>query len=160
MPKATPRRSSSCSGPRTISAPADHVKLLLGKDATRKNILDALHWLEKSAKRGRSRHPGDFRRRGTARRALLLFRRRFDVQESHKDAVASGDIQPIIAKLASERFVAMIDVHFMGFDAGKEKAPEPSSSNFYRDSSMWGTNRRITRRAGSSSWPAPPANCR
>ncbi len=111
----------------------DHVKLLLGKDATRKNILDALHWLEKSAKKDDLVILAIFGEGAPLGERSCYFAVDSTYKNRAKDAVSSGDIQPIITKLASERFVALIDVHFMGFDPLKEKAPEPSSTNFYRE---------------------------
>ena len=66
-----------------------HIKLLLGKadakrpsePATRENILKAVTWLEKIGRQGRPGHLRLHRRRGPARRAVLLLRRRFHLQE-------------------------------------------------------------------------------
>src|SRR6185295_10506572 len=50
-----------------------------------------------------------------------------------KDAVASGDIEHILDRMQSQRFVAFVDCNFLGFDAGKETSPDPNLANFYRE---------------------------
>ena len=116
----------------------DHAKLLLGSGqgdqaATKKNIEDALHWLEKTGKKDDLVIFAIFGNGAPLGERSCYFAVDSTFKNRAKDAVASGDIEHIIDKLASERFVAMVDVHFMGFDAGKEKAPEPNLSNFYRE---------------------------
>lgn len=122
----------------------DNIKLLLGsaagqdanrpaEKATKANIEKALHWLEKSGKKddlvifaffGQGAPLGE-------RSCYLAVDSTF--KNRAKDAIASGDIEHIIEKLPSQRFVALVDVHYLGFDIGKEKAPEPNLQNFYRE---------------------------
>jgi C-terminal peptidase prc len=116
-----------------LGADKDNVKLLLGANATRKNILDALHWLEKSAKKDDLVLFAYFGEGAPLGERSCYFAVDSTYVNRAKDAVASSEIQPIVANIHTERFVALIDVGFMGFDPGKEKAPEPSASNFYRE---------------------------
>jgi C-terminal peptidase prc len=117
---------------------ADHAKLLLGSGtgdakATRENILKALHWLEKAAKKDDVVVFAIFGNGAPVGERSCYFAVDSTFKDRAKDAVASGDIENIIDKLQSQRFVAMVDVHFMGFDIGKEKSPEPNTGNFYRE---------------------------
>ncbi len=116
----------------------DHAKLLLGSGqgdnaATKKNIEAALHWLEKTGKKDDLVIFAIFGNGAPVGERSCYFAVDSTFKNRAKDAVASGDIEHIIDKLHSERFVAMVDVHFMGFDSGKEKAPEPNLGNFYRE---------------------------
>ena len=113
-----------------LGAEKDHVKLLLGsgvgaEKATKDNILKALEWLEKSAKKEDLVIFAVFGNGAALDKRSCYFAVDSTFKNRAKDAVASGDIEHIIEKLRSERFVAMIDVNFMGFNPGKEKAPEP-----------------------------------
>lgn len=119
----------------------DNVKLLLGsadgsglaEKATRANVLKALTWLGKTAKK---ETPVVFVFIGQG--APIGERSGYFAVDSTfkgraKDAIASGDIQQVVEKLPSRRFVAFIDVNFMGFDSGKETPPDPNLQNFYRE---------------------------
>jgi C-terminal peptidase prc len=118
-----------------------NIKLLLGnpdsnrhsEPATRANILSALTWLEKTAHRddlvvfaffGNGAPQGD--------RACYFATDSTFVNRA-KDAVASGDIENILDHLQSQRFVAFLDCNFLGFNAGKDSAPDPKLENFYRE---------------------------
>ena len=121
-----------------LGVEADHAKLLLGSGqgdqaATKKNIEAALHWLEKTGKKDDLVIFAIFGNGAPLGERSCYFAVDSTFKNRAKDAIASGDIETIIDKLQSERFVAMVDVHFMGFDAGKEKAPEPNLQNFYRE---------------------------
>lgn len=125
-----------------LGAEADHVKLLLGSGpalnypaevATKDNILKALTWLEKSAKKDDLVIFGIFAHGAPLGDRSVYFGVDSTFKNRAKDAVATGDIEQIIEKLKSERFVAFVDVNFMGFDPGKEKAPDPNSQKFFRE---------------------------
>lgn len=117
----------------------DHAKLLLGSatepanKATKDNIHKALQWLEKSAKKDDLVIFAIFGNGAPLGERSCYFGVDSTFKNRAKDALASGDIEQIIDKLPSQRFVAMVDVHFMGFDPGKEKAPDPNTQNFYRE---------------------------
>jgi len=121
-----------------LGAQADHAKLLLGSSdgdakATKANILKALNWLEKSAKKDDLVIFAIFGNGAPLGERSCYFGVDSTFVGRAKDAVASGDIEHIIDKLNSQRFVALVDVNFMGFDPLKEKAPEPNLSNFYKE---------------------------
>jgi C-terminal peptidase prc len=118
-----------------------HIKLLLGKPdpgrpseaATRANVLAALNWITKGARRddlvvfaffGNGAPLGDH---------AAYFTVDSTFKNRAKDAIASGDIQNILDSLQSQRFVAFLDCNFLGFDAGKDTAPDPKLESFYRE---------------------------
>ena len=109
-----------------------HIRLLLGnadktpgsQAATRDNILQALKWLQTSASKddlvvfaffGQGAGVGD---------RLCFFGTDSTFKDRNKNAVASGDIQQAVDKIKSQRFVAFIDVDFLGFKA--DKKPDPN----------------------------------
>lgn len=124
-----------------LGALPKNVKLLLGtpdktrpsEPATRANILKALNWIQKT----------------TARDDLVIFaflgngaplgeRSCYFAVDSTfmnraKDAVASGDIENVVQNMQSQRSVALVDVHFMGFDSGQDPVPEGNLLNFYKE---------------------------
>jgi carboxyl-terminal processing protease len=119
----------------------DHVKLLLGsgpvdgipsEKATKDNILKALNWLEKSAKKDDLVIFAIFGNGAPVGERACYFAVDSTYKNRAKDAVSSSDIEQIIDKMHSERFVAMVDVHFLGFDPGKEKAPDLNTANVFR----------------------------
>lgn len=118
-----------------------NIKLLLGaadekrksEPATRANIIKALEWLEKTPTKedlvifaiiGEGAPLGE---------RSVYFASDSTFKDRAKDAVAGGDIENHLDKMQSQRFVAFVDVNFMGFDLGKEKAPDPNLANFYRE---------------------------
>ncbi len=124
-----------------LGADATHVRLLLGtkdakrdsQEATRANVLDALNWLAEKARRddlvlfafvGQGAPLGD---------RTCFFAKDSTFKGRAKTAVASGDVQHAIDKIKSQRFVAFLDVNFLGFDAGKESVADPDISKLYRD---------------------------
>ena len=121
----------------------DHIKLLLGSReaaenypaefATKANIEKALHWLEKSSKKDDLVIFAFFGEGAPLGERSCYFAVDSTFKNRAKDAIASSDIEHIIDKLESQRFVAMIDVNYLGFDIGKEKAPEPNQAKFYRE---------------------------
>lgn len=119
----------------------DNVKLLLGsadgsgiaEKATRANILKALSWLGKNAKKDTHVVLAYIGQGAPIGERSGYFAVDSTFKGRAKDAVASGDIQQIVEKLPSRRFVALIDVNFLGFDAGKETPPDPNLQNFYRE---------------------------
>ena len=125
-----------------LGAEKDHVKLLLGsgpvdgvpsEKATKENIVKALHWLEKSAKKEDLVIFAIFGNGAPIGERSCYFAVDSTFKNRAKDAVASGDIESIIDKLQSQRFVALVDVNYLGFDLGKEKAPDLNPQNLYRE---------------------------
>jgi C-terminal peptidase prc len=121
----------------------DHIKLLLGaaaadakypaEQATKANIEKALHWLEKSGGKDDLVIFAFFGEGAPLGERACYFAVDSTFKNRAKDAIDSSDIEHIVDKLKSQRFVAMIDVNYLGFDIGKEKAPEPNQSKFYRE---------------------------
>ncbi len=118
-----------------------NIKLLLGsKDAkrggevaSRANILDSLTWIEKNAHRDDLVVFAFFGNGAPLGEKACYFATDSTFANRAKDAVASGDMETILDKLQSQRFVAFLDCNFLGFDAGKEPTPDPKLENFYRE---------------------------
>ena len=122
-----------------LGADPTNVRLLLGKEdatrnskpATRKNILDALHWLAATAKRDDLvifaffGEGGSLGERGDR---TCYFASDSTLKGRVKDAVAAADIGQEFDKLKSRSVCVLLDVNLKGFsqDAGKEGVPEPS----------------------------------
>src|SRR5207248_423916 len=89
-----------------LGAEKDHVKLLLGsavgaEKATKDNILKALAWLEKSAKKDDLVIFAVFGNGAALDKRSCYFAVDSTFKNRAKDAVASGDIEHIIEKLRS-----------------------------------------------------------
>ncbi len=126
-----------------LGAETDHVKLLLGsgpiagagysEKATRENILKALQWLETSAKKDDLVILAIFANGAPLGERSCYFAVDSTFKDRAKDAVASADIEHAIDKLPSQRFVAMVDVNFLGFNLpGKEKVPDLNTQKIFR----------------------------
>lgn len=118
------------------------VKLLLGSGpaanypaeiANKDNILKALHWLEKEAKKDDIVIVAIFGHGAPLGERSCYFAVDSTFKNRAKDAIASGEIEQIMEKLKSERLVAMADVNFFGFDIGTEKMPDANSGSFFRE---------------------------
>ncbi len=126
-----------------LGVPVENVKLLLGsadgkgkepaEKATRENILKAITWLEKTTK------ANDLVIFGFIGEGAPLGERScyFAVDSTYKDrdknGVAGADLEGHFEKVASQRFVALIDVNFLGFNPGKEPVPDFSPQGLVRD---------------------------
>jgi C-terminal peptidase prc len=125
-----------------LGADKERVKLLLGsgpiagadytQKATKENILKALQWLQKSAKKDDLVILAIFGEGAPVGERTCYFAVDSTFKERAKDAVASEDIEHAIDNLQSQRFVAMVDVNFYGFDIGKEKMPDLNTSAIFR----------------------------
>jgi carboxyl-terminal processing protease len=125
-----------------LGAPEKNVKLLLGSAdpkrphqiATKEAILDALRWLEKTAGKDDLVLFAYLGEGAPLGERSCYFATDSTYKDRAKNAVASGDIENSLDKLVSQKFVAFVDVNFMGFKVeGAEKAPEPNLTNFYRE---------------------------
>lgn len=118
-----------------------NIKLLLGSAdstrpselATRANILKALTWAEKKARRDDLVVFAFFGNGAPLGERSCYFATDSTFKNRAKDAVASGDIENILDPLQSQRFVAFVDCNFLGFDSGKDPKPDPNLANFYRE---------------------------
>jgi C-terminal peptidase prc len=124
-----------------LGADPKNIKLLLGTPdptrpsevANRANILKALTWLGKTPRRDDLVIFAFFGNGAPLGDRACYFATDSTFKNRSKDAVASGDIEAILDHLQSQRFVAFLDCNFLGFDAGKEAAPDPKLENFYRE---------------------------
>jgi carboxyl-terminal processing protease len=126
----------------SLGADKERVKLLLGsgpiagadytEKATKDNILKALQWMDKSAKKDDLVILAIFGEGAPVGERTCYFAVDSTFKDRAKDAVASGDIEHAIDDLKSERFVAMVDVNFYGFDIGKEKLPDLNTAAIFR----------------------------
>ena len=124
-----------------LGVDAKHIKLLLGtpdekrpsEPATRANILKALTWIEKTARRDDLVVFAFFGNGAPLGERAVYFAKDSTFKNRAKDAVASGDIENILDNLQSQRFIAFVDCDFLGFEAGKEPQPDPNLANFYRE---------------------------
>lgn len=124
-----------------LAVDAKHIKLLLGNEdakrgsepATRANILKALSWVGKTARRDDLVIFAFFGNGAPLGERACYFASDSTFKGRAKDAVASGDIEHILDSLQSQRFIALLDCHFLGFDAGADAPPDPNLANFYRE---------------------------
>ncbi len=113
-----------------LGADPRHVKLLLGSQASRANILQALRW---AAGQARVNDPVYFAFLGNGgplgelgdRRCYFAADSTF--RNRDRDAVAAEDIGEALQNLKSERFVAFLDVDFKGC-AGLTRLTDPELS--------------------------------
>lgn len=118
-----------------------HIKLLLGspdksrdsEPATRENILKALRWVEKSARKDDLVVFAFFGNGAPLGERSCYFATDSTLKNRNKDAVAAAEIEAILDHLKSQRFVAFLDCNFLGFDAGTDTVPDPNLGNFYRE---------------------------
>jgi C-terminal peptidase prc len=124
-----------------LGAPEKNVKLLLGSPddkrphelASKDNILKALAWLEKTAGKNDLVIFAYIGQGAPLDKRSCYFALDSTFKDRLKNAVASGDIKNHLDKLASQRFIAMVDVNFMGFNAGADKTPDADLTNFYSE---------------------------
>jgi C-terminal peptidase prc len=128
-----------------LGAGPANVKLLLGapdpyskekrnsEPATRENILKALEWLEKNAKKDDLVVFAFLGEGAPLGERTVYFAADSTFKDRAKNAVASGDIETHVEKIASQKFVALIDVNFLGFDLGKENPPDLNQQNLFRE---------------------------
>ena len=119
----------------------DHVKLLLGsgpvegipsEKATKDNIVKALQWLGKSAAKDDLVILAIFGNGAPVGERTCYFAVDSTYKNRTKDAIASDDLEVLLDKVQSQRFVAMVDVHCYGFDPGKEKKPDLTTTSIFR----------------------------
>lgn len=124
-----------------LGVTAKNIKLLLGKPdpkrpsepATRSNILKALSWVEKSAGKDDLVVFAYIGQGAPLGEKAAYFAVDSTFKNRAKDAVAAAEMEQVLDNLKSQRFLALVDVNFTGFDAGKDPAPDPHLSNFYRE---------------------------
>src|SRR5258708_3116453 len=124
-----------------LAAPAANVKLLLGgtdekrksEKATRANIVKALTWLGTNTKANDLVIFAFLGEGAPLGERSCYFALDSTFKDRAKDAIAGTALEEQLEKVASERFLALIDVHFLGFDPGNEPTPDFNPSNLVRD---------------------------
>jgi C-terminal peptidase prc len=124
-----------------LGVDAKHVRLLLGtpdekrasEPATRENILKAIAWAGKEARKDDLVIVGLFLQGGPRGERVCLFATDSTFKGRDKNAVDSGEIVHALDKLKSRKFCAFLDVNFKGFDSGTEKTTDPNIADFYRE---------------------------
>src|SRR5436853_1061889 len=124
-----------------LGVEAGNIKLLLGtpdqgrksEPATRENILKALEWLEKTTTKDDLVIFAILTQGSPLGERAVYFASDSTFKDRAKNAVANGDIETYLNKLKSERFLALVDVNFMGIDLGKEKTPDADTRNFFKE---------------------------
>ncbi len=149
----------------------ENVKLLLGsgpvanapyptEKATKENIAKALQWLEKSAKKDDLVIFAIFGQGAPVGERSCYFGVDSTFKNRTKDALSSSEIEHVMEKLPSQRVVALVDVHFLGFDPGTEKMPDATTAKYYReflglgDESKEESPSRVIFMAGAASKPS------
>jgi C-terminal peptidase prc len=115
------------------------VKLLLGtpdekrgsEPATKANILKALHWASSTAGKQDLVILGLFMQGGAVGERPAYFASDSTYKGRDKNAIAAGDIEHELEDLKSLKFIAFLDVNFVGYDPGKDKKIEPAQ--MYRE---------------------------
>jgi carboxyl-terminal processing protease len=116
-----------------------HVRLLLGKPdeqrksqpATRANILEAVRWAVKEARRDDRVILVFFGQGAPNANRVCYFASDSTFKGRAKDAVAAGDLELELKKLKSHRFAAFLDVNFKGFQG--EKVADPARAKLYEE---------------------------
>lgn len=117
-----------------------HIRLLLGspdkkrssESATRANILKALNWLQTVPGKDDLVVFAFIGQGAPVGERLCLFATDSTLKNRAKDAIISGDIEQAIDKVKSQKFVAFVDTHFLGFKKGKEKVPDANINDLLR----------------------------
>jgi C-terminal peptidase prc len=118
------------------------VRLLLGKPdakrpsepATRANIIKALSWVAKEARRDDLVVFAFFGQGGPFADRVCYFASDSTFKGRTKDAVAAGDVEHEMEKLKSQHFCAFLDVNFKGYDSKGEQVTDAThDSKLYQE---------------------------
>lgn len=116
-----------------LDAAPERVKLLTSKEdekrkgrtATRENILKAVHEAVDATGKDDLLVIAWFGRGASAGDRTCLFAADTTFKERAKTGVLGGDLEAELKAAKSQRVLVMMDVHFKGYDAGKETVVEP-----------------------------------
>jgi carboxyl-terminal processing protease len=117
-----------------LNAKPERVKLLTSKAddkrkggvATRENITKAVHEAVTATGKDDLLVIAWFGRGASAGDRTCLFASDTTFKERAKTGVMGSDLEPELKAAKSQRVLVMMDVHFKGYDAGKESVIEPS----------------------------------
>ncbi|MGE3804672.1 MAG: caspase family protein, partial [Gemmataceae bacterium] len=123
-----------------LGADAAHIRLLLGSEdkgrnaekATHENILKALKWLADKAEKQDTVILGLFLQGAPKGESSCYFATDSTYKDRAKNAVSGAEIEAQMERLKSQKFCALVDVNFKGFDSGKETAPNLNLANLYK----------------------------
>ncbi len=125
-----------------FGADATNVRLLLNKQATRANILNALGNVAKQAQRDDRVLFAFFGRGGGAGKRVGLFGVDANVKKPADSAITADEVTEVLKPLASERVCAIMDVHLGGFENSDKSLEEADAQDFVRmflgDERVWG----------------------
>lgn len=124
-----------------LGVDAKHIKLLLGtpdekrksEPATKENIIAALSWAAKNAKRDDLVIFAFFGQGAPLGERHVYLGSDSTFKDRAKNGVAAAEIEGILEKLKSQRFVAFLDLSFKGFDLGKESPPDVNLANLFKE---------------------------
>jgi C-terminal peptidase prc len=129
-----------------LGAPPAHVRLLLGSVdakrgaqlATHDNVLKALHWLAGKARRDDLAVFMFVGEGGPLVARSCLFTSDSTFQDRARNAVAAADIEKALEKLQSQKFCAILDVNFKGYDSGKGPGPDLNLTQLFKFEEYFG----------------------
>jgi len=124
-----------------LGVDAKHIKLLLGspdekrksEPATKENIVAALNWAAKNAKRDDLVIFAFFGQGAPLGERNVYLASDSTFKDRANNGVAAADIEGILEKLKSQRVVAFLDLSFKGFDLGKEAPPDVNLANLFKE---------------------------
>jgi C-terminal peptidase prc len=102
------------------------------KDATRENILAALKLLAEKAGKDDPVVIGIFGQGASVGEKACVFASDSTFKDRGKTAITSTEIREALAKLKSQKVLALLDVNLKGFDAGDEAVIEPKLADLLR----------------------------
>lgn len=116
-----------------LDAAPERIKLLTSKEdekrkgqkATRENVIKALHEAVDATGKDDLLLIAWFGRGASAGDRTCLFAADTTFKERAKTGVLGGDLEAELKVAKSQRVLVMMDVHFKGYDAGKETVVEP-----------------------------------
>lgn len=124
-----------------LGAEAANVKLLLGtpdknrssEPATRDNLLNAIRWMGKTPGKDDLVIFAYFGQGAPLGERVCFFAADSTFKNRFKDSVASGDLEHAIDELKTERFLAFLDINFLGFKLkASEPIPDASPGDLFR----------------------------
>jgi C-terminal peptidase prc len=134
--------------PKVLGAPADRIALLTteadakrnGRSATRANVLAAVRTAVEQTASGDTIVLALFGRGASVGDATCLFTTDTTFKDRGKTGLLGTDLAVALKTAQDRRLCLLLDVHFKGFDAGKEAIVEPTFSDVLKG--VFGTEER------------------